>query len=203
MRPINLLIAFVLGVALAAGIWVSTNMLSANKLPTTATVLPTTSALPDVSLVDHDGREIDAGIFRGQWDLVFFGFTSCPDVCPITLKVLSDAQDALREEGQSPLPRIVLVSVDPERDTPERMATYMNAFGVDSLGITGELDEIRKLTGSLGIFFEKRETESEVYTVDHSSVVLVIDPNGEFHSLFSSPHKSENFVYDLPLLMGR
>ncbi len=200
MSPKNIFIAFVLGFALAAGIWVSVRILSANAVPTTATVLPTTTDLPAFSLLDHDGRPIDASVFSGQWDLVFFGFTSCPDVCPTTLKVLSDAQQQLAADGHKPLPRIVLVSVDPDRDTPERMAAYVGAFGIDSLGITGELDEIRKLTDHLGIFFEKQQTDSDNYAVDHTSAVLVIDPEGRFHALFSAPHRIENFVHDLPLL---
>ena len=137
-----------------------------------------------------------------RWSLVFFGFTYCPDVCPLTLQKLASAQRTLSEDGVEPLPRIVLVSVDPERDTPEQLGAYLEGFRADAIGITGEIDEIRKLTNELGIFFEKRESDGDYYAVDHSSVVLVIDPEGRFHALFSSPHDTENFVHDLPLLMG-
>ncbi len=82
-----------------------------------------------------------ADTFRGHWNLVFFGFTHCPDICPTTLQTLAAARSRLASEGHQPLPRIVLVSVDPERDTPAQMKTYVDYFGDDNLGITGDLSE--------------------------------------------------------------
>lgn len=201
MRPKNLIIAFVLGVAMAAGVWTAVSMQRAAAVLTTATTLPVASELPAFSLLDHNSQAISQQVFAGQWDLVFFGFTHCPDVCPITLQVLSAARRQLREDGVNPLPRIVLVSVDPERDTPAKLAEYIAAFGDGNLGITGDLDELRKLTSSLGIYFQKQDSDEEFYSVDHSAVVIVMDPTGRMHSLFSAPHKIENFVHDLPLLM--
>ncbi len=159
--------------------------------------------IPAFELTDQAGNAIDESVFRGQWDLVFFGFTNCPDVCPITLGVLAAARRELEAAGAETLPRIVLVSVDPERDTPENLARYLEAFGDSTLGITGDEDEVRKLTEGLHIFFEKRPpNEDGYYVVDHSAVVLVIDPEGRFHALFSAPHAIENFVHDLPVLMS-
>lgn len=202
MSPKNLLVGIALGTLLAAGIWMSLSTFSKPPAqPATATVLPVRSPVPAFSLVDHNGAAIDQNVFRGQWDLVFFGFTNCPDVCPITLQVLSVAKQQLQQQGQAPLPRIVLVSVDPDRDTPEKMAGYLSNFGDGNLGVTGDIDEIRKLTDGLGIFFEKRASETDFYSVDHSAVVIVIDPDGQFHALFGSPHKIENFVSDLPLII--
>lgn len=203
MKRRNLIFAFVLGTAFAVGIWAAMSLQRPAPAPITATVLTTTLDIPAFSLLDHEGRNVDQHVFEGQWDLVFFGFTNCPDICPLTLQVLSAAKRQLEERGQSPLPRIVLVSVDPERDTPAKMAQYVNAFGDGNLGITGELDELRKLTAGLGIFFEKQASVDESYAVDHSSAVLVIDPAGRFHSLFSGTHVIDNFVHDLPLLMTR
>ena len=201
MQPKNLIIAVALGFALAAGIWAAMNLRPAPAMPTTATVLPAAGDVPAFDLVDQSGRDVDESVFEGQWDLVFFGFTHCPDVCPITLNVLAAARRELAEQGVEPLPRIVLVSVDPARDTPESLASYVASFGADTVGLTGEIEEIRRLTDGLGIFFEKRESDADgYYVVDHSAVVLVIDPEGRFHALFSSPHRVENFVHDLPLL---
>lgn len=201
MRPRSLIIGFVSGLAIAAGIWVAMNAPTRSPADVeTATVLPVKSAIPAFVLQTHDGSEADETVFEGQWDLVFFGFTHCPDICPLTLKVLQNARAELAANGFEPLPRIVLVSVDPERDTPARLAAYIRAFGDDNLGLTGNLDELRKLTGGIGIFFEKRG-DGDQYGVDHSSVVVVIDPQGRFHALFSSPHRVENFVHDWPLLV--
>ena len=108
-------------------------------------MLPNPDPVPSFALLDQHGSEIDESVFRGQWDLVFFGFTHCPDICPLTLQVLADARRQLAEQGAEPLPRIVLVSVDPERDTPEKLAQYIGYFGDQNAGITGELDELRKL----------------------------------------------------------
>lgn len=203
MKLRNLIIAFVLGTSLAAGIWLSTTHRRPPELAT-ATILPTTAAIPAFSLLDQQGNTIDENVFKGQWDLVFFGFTNCPDICPLTLQVLSSAKRKLAEDGHSPLPRIVLVSVDPERDTPDKLDAYVSYFGDDNLGITGDLAELRKLTGGLGIYFEKRDADddNESYSVDHAAAVIVIDDEGRFHSLFSGPHIIENFSHDLPLIMA-
>lgn len=171
--------------------------------PRTATVLPDPNPVPAFSLLDQHGDAIDESVFSGQWDLVFFGFTHCPDICPTTLQVLAAARAELAEKGQSPLPRIVLVSVDPERDTPQVLGQYVDYFGDGNLGITGTLEETRKLTSGLGIYFQKQETGDEHYSVDHSAAVLVIDPDGGFSAVFGGTHKAENFVHDLPLLMVR
>ncbi len=200
MRPANLIIALLLGFALAAGIWVALSLTGAAREPATATVLPTTIELPSVSLADHTGRPVDESVFEGQWDAVFFGFATCPDVCPITLQALSDAQRQLQQRGNTTVPRIVLVSVDPERDTPEVLSEYIQNFGDGSLALTGELEEIRVLTSALGIFFDKRYVDEEFYTVDHSSVVLLVNPQGRVTALFSGPHRAENFVHDLPIV---
>ena len=203
MRPRNLIIGVLAGFALAAGVWVAVSMTAVKPESVwSATILPSKVPIPAFNLRTHTGEAADQSVFKGQWDLVFFGFTHCPDICPLTLKVLENARTTLKDKGEVPLPRIVLVSVDPERDTPEHLAAYIGAFGETNLGLTGELEELRKLTGSIGIFFEKREIDDEQYTVDHSSVVVVIDPDGRFHSLFSSPHRVENYVHDLPLLIG-
>jgi protein SCO1/2 len=158
--------------------------------------------LPEFSLLNQHGEAIGRDVFEGQWDLLFFGFTQCPDICPLTLQVLANAQQQLADAGQEPLPRIVFVSVDPKRDTPDVIGEYVAHFSNNSLGITGSLDEIRKLTNGLGIFFEKEGSDEENYSVAHSAVVLVVDPNGRFHSLFGTPHEAENFVHDLPIIMS-
>jgi protein SCO1/2 len=200
MGPKNFIIAIILGTALAAGIFVATRMNKPVELDT-AFVMPLTTALPDFSLLDQSGAPVNADSFRGQWDLVFFGFTNCPDICPTTLQVLASAKRELTDAGVRTLPRIVLVSVDPERDTPEVMGQYVDYFGEDNLGITGELEEINKLTAGLGIYFEKVATEDGNYSVDHSAAVLVINPDGEFSALFSAPHVVASYVHDLPIVM--
>lgn len=201
MGPKNILVAIVLGTALAAGAFVALRM-QASAPPRTALVLPAPTDVPEFALVDQRGDAIDRSVFEGQWDLVFFGFTHCPDVCPTTLQVLAAARAELAGQGLEPLPRIVLVSVDPERDTPDVLGRYVDYFGAGNLGITGTPEEIRKLAQGLGIFFEKGAATDDGYLVDHSAAVLLVDPDGGFHALFSAPHRVENYVHDLPLIMA-
>jgi len=201
MKLSKFIVAFAIGVAVAAGIFAALRS-QQPAVPVTAMILPDPDPVPAFELIDQRGTPIDESVFQGQWDLVFFGFTHCPDVCPTTLQVLATAITTLDERGVSPLPRIVLVSVDPERDTPEILGRYVDYFGKGNLGISGSLDGIRALTSGLGIYFQKQETDDDNYVVDHSAAVLLVDPEGRFSALFSGPHVAADYVHDLPILMG-
>jgi len=201
MRLRNLFVAIALALTALAGAYVASRT-EAPSTPVSALVLPAANPVPEFSLLNQRGEPVDQNVFKGQWDLVFFGFTHCPDICPATLQVLATAKKTLADSGRQVLPRIVLVSVDPERDTPEILGKYVDYFGDGNLGLTGTLDEIRKLTGGLGIYFEKQPANGENYNVDHSAAVLVVDPDGGFHSLFSGPHVVDSYVHDLPIVMG-
>jgi len=198
----NLIFAVVMGSAIAAGIFVATKVNEPADLQA-AFAIPLPDPLPDFSLLDQTGQPVNAGTFRGQWDLVFFGFTNCPDVCPTTLQVLANVKRELIEAGAKTIPRIVLVSVDPERDTPELLGHYLDYFGEGNLGVTGKIEGINTLTAALGIYFEKAPTADGDYSVDHSAAVLVINPDGEFSALFSAPHDVANYVHDLPIIMRK
>jgi len=200
MSPKNILIALVLAIALAAGVVVATRLSAPAELQT-ALVLPAPNALPEFALLDPLRNSVNRDTFLDQWSLLFFGFTHCPDICPLTLQTLAAAQSELNAAGQQPLPQIVLVSVDPERDTPQLIGQYVAHFGDGNLGVTGSLEELKKLTSALGIYFEKQPGDGESYAVDHSAAVLLINPNGEFHALFSGPHVVANYVHDLPIIM--
>jgi protein SCO1/2 len=200
MGPKHLLIVLSLALALVAGVFVALRS-QMPETPVAAMVLPQPDPVPEFSLLDQSGNSIDRSVFAGHWNLVFFGFTHCPDICPTTLQVLAAARTKLAESGQVPLPRIVLVSVDPERDTPDIIGTYVDYFGPGNLGITGSLEEIDRLTSGLGIYYQKQPANGDNYVVDHSAAVLVIDPQGRLSALFGGPHKVENFVHDLPLIM--
>lgn len=200
MRLKNFAIAILLASALAGGLFLAVR-LNAPAEPETALVLPVPTTLPHFTLIDQSGNTVTRDTFRNHWNLVFFGFTHCPDICPATMQVLSAAKAELVAARQEPLPRIVLVSVDPERDTPEVIGQYVDYFGDGNLGVTGDLDELRKLTAALGIYFERQPGNDDNYGVDHSAAVLVLNPAGELHGLFGGPHVVDNFVHDLPLII--
>jgi protein SCO1/2 len=201
MHSRNIIAALVLAIAVAAGLALALRDAGRAPAQLTATVLPAGNELPEFALLDQNGSPAGRSAFEGQWDLVFFGFTNCPDICPATMTVLGQARRALAARGQEPLPRVVLVSVDPERDSPEAMARYVAYFGEDNLGLTGDLGEVRKLTDALGIFFQKAGTDDSAYAVDHSTAVLLIDPRGRLKALFSAPHDVDTLVHDLPLII--
>ena len=171
-------------------------------IPQHATVLPQSATLPQFSLLDQNGSEFNRESFDGHWSLIFFGFTHCPDICPATLQQLAVARSRVLAAGENGFPNIVLISIDPERDTPDVMADYVGHFGEGITGLSGQLDELRKLTSALGIYFEKSVDESGNYGVDHSAAVIVINKSAEFHALFSAPHNIDHFVSDIPLITG-
>ena len=176
-----------------------------HQLPLYATVMPTPLPLPEFQLQDQSGKQFDRQSLRGGWSLVFFGFTHCPDICPATLQQLAIARGKVMAAGngqENSFPQIILISVDPERDSVEIMREYVGHFAADIKGVTGDIEELKKLTAVLGIFFEKSTDNGEDYNVAHSAVVLLINPDAEFHALFSAPHDVENFVHDVPLLAG-
>ena len=128
------------------------------------------------SLKDVDGNEITDQSFKGPATALFFGFTKCPDVCPITLNKLNLILDKMENEKEL---KVFFISIDPERDTPKVMKNYLNAFGTRIVGITGDPEKIFLLSKSWGIQSQKIFSENGEYTVDHSSPVLLLK-NGKY-----------------------
>lgn len=170
--------------------------------PQHATVLPQAAELPAFSLVDHTGAPFSRESFNGRWSLVFFGFTNCPDICPATLTQLAAARQRLRETGHGGFPDIILISVDPDRDSPEVMAAYVERFGDGITGVTGSLDEIRKLTASLGIYFRASVSANGHHNVEHTAAVMLINKSAKLEAVFGAPHQVDSFVADIPLITG-
>lgn len=168
--------------------------------PQHATVLPEPASLPEFTLEDGDGQAFTKASFENRVSLVFFGFTHCPDVCPLTLSQLAAARRMLAEAGEIRLPEVVFVSVDPARDSAERVAEYAAAFGDGVTGVRGSLEALEALTAALGIFHARPET-GDGYDVEHSGAVIVIDERARFHAVFSAPHEASEFVDDWPRLL--
>jgi protein SCO1/2 len=157
---------------------------------------------PPFSLVSHTGAPFDREALRGQWTFMFFGFTHCPGICPMTLTTLADVRKRLRDLPAQELPRIVLVSVDAERDTPERMAQYVVEFDAPIVGVTGPVEGIDQFAAGFGIAHRKVPTGSG-YMVDHSAVILLFDPEGREAAVFSPPHTAEHLSADYRRMLGR
>lgn len=131
----------------------------------------------DFTLTDQDGKEFHLKDHRGKVVLLFFGYLSCPDVCPVTLSKLSRAYSKLGDKGRDVL--TIFVSVDPERDTPERLKEYLKYFKLNMLGLTGKKEQIDKVVDAFKGHYKKAQTTSRAeYFVDHSDYVYVINRQG-------------------------
>jgi protein SCO1/2 len=200
------LAALVAIVAIAAGIlsarWVLQRQAGAQLGVATATVLAPPRPLPPLDLVDQDDRPFDANRLRGGWTLLFFGFTSCPDVCPVTMAALAQTSKLLADLPPGLRPRVVMISVDPERDTPERLAAYVKAFDPTFVGATGTKAAVDELALRIGVVIAKRPIDGDNYSVDHSSQVFLIDPDGALRALFSAPHTPKLIAEDYRRIVG-
>jgi len=157
---------------------------------------PSPKTFPDVTLYDQTGDDFTASDLKGQWSMVFFGFTHCPDICPMTLSVLNRVEQQLadRDVSEQAL-RTVFISVDPKRDTPDRLAEYVTYFNDDFTGVSGKPEVLDKLTRSLGTVYHIGEPDEEGdYTVDHSASVFLFDPQARLVSVFTTPHEATDMT---------
>jgi protein SCO1/2 len=149
-------------------------------------LLETPRNFGEIALIDHRGEAFDRARFTGRWSLVFFGFTYCPDICPTTMSFLNQLMGELvgteAEDTQ-----VVLVTVDPARDTVEQLAGYVPYFNPDFIGVTGEFLDIHRFATALNTPFRKVAGEGDNYQVDHSSNVVLINPRGDYHGFFKAP----------------
>lgn len=150
------------------------------------------------TLVDQNGAEITEAAFRGQPSVVFFGFTHCPEVCPTTLVEMDGWLKNLGDEGKDI--RAYFVSVDPERDTPEVMKTYVGNVSDRIVGITGAPDEVAAMTKSFGIYSRKVETGDGDYTMDHSASVLMLNRSGDFFGTIAYEENADTALAKLKRL---
>lgn len=148
------------------------------------------------SLNDHNGAPFSEEQLKGKWSLIFFGYTYCPDICPTTLAVLSAMKQSL---GSAPEllaeTQFVMVSLDPQRDTPEKLGPYIQYFDPGFIAATGEREMIDRLTSSLNIPYAiEGDTKRDDYLVNHSATIALIDPQGQMSGRFNPPHFPERMA---------
>ena len=165
-------------------------------------LLPQGRPLPSVSLTDQDGQAVAVQSLTGKWSLVFFGYTFCPDICPTTLAQLRQLEGLLPPATRERL-QVVMVSVDPQRDTPAQLKQYLAFFDPAYRGLTGELADIQQLSGALGIPFIPGDTGREDYTVDHSGNLALIGPDGTQRGFVRAPLDVARLAERLPQLVER
>lgn len=149
-------------------------------------VFETPRDLGAFSLIDHHGQAFTRENLKGTWTLVFWGFTHCPDVCPTTMAFLAEVVSQL-EQTEAANTQVVMVSVDPARDTQDVLAQYVPYFHPDFVGVTGEFTEILQLAHRFSAPFRKVTEADGSYQVDHSANVALVNPRGDFHGFFRAP----------------
>jgi protein SCO1/2 len=137
------------------------------------------------SLVGADGKPVTDRDFRGRYMLIFFGFTHCPDICPAELQVIAQALEQLGDKAKTVVP--IFITLDPERDTPEAMANYVKSFGPNFVGLTGSPEAIAAAAKAYRVAYSKVENKESAgdYSVDHSALVYLMDPEGRYVTHFS------------------
>lgn len=140
----------------------------------------------DFSLIDQTGAPFTPARLEGTWTLIFFGFTHCPDICPTTMSFLADLQSQL-ETTEAADTQVVMVTVDPARDTPSVLATYVPYFNPDFIGVTGDFVDILRFAQVFNAPFRKVTAEDGSYQVDHSANVALVNPRGDYHGFFRAP----------------
>lgn len=196
-RKQSLLLVIIALLSIAAGLWLSQQTSSGKRLPADleATFLPKGKPLHSFHLIDHNDKPFDLERFKGKWTFMFFGYTNCPDVCPLGMKVMQGVWKRLPTELLQKS-QMVFVSVDPDRDSPAHLKSYVQYFYPDFIGVTGKADQIDILTREIGILygFEDPEPGSKNYTVNHSAQIVLIDPDARLRAVFSPPHESDKIA---------
>jgi len=172
----------------------------------TATLLTPGKSINPSGLVDHDGKAFGLEQLQGFYTFIFFGYTHCPDICPATLYQFKTMAKTLKSQQPELFARtrFMLASIDPQRDTPQHLKDYVQYYDPAFIGITGSVDDIKIFSRQMGVIFERRENEDETeknkdnndYLVDHSSAILMVNPEGHLKAVFSAPHNATEILKD-------
>lgn len=188
------IVAFVVG--LVAARW----LLAPREVPVpvteNATVFRPPRAIPVLDLLDQDGRPFTAQSLRDHWSVVFFGFTHCPDVCPTTLTVMAQMKKQLADLPATQQPRVMLFTVDPERDTPERLREYVRFFDASFGAATGTVEGVQQAAAAFAVPFAKVPLPQGGYTMDHGAGVFFVAPDGTVLAYSSPPLRAESLARD-------
>jgi protein SCO1 len=161
-----------------------------------ATVLRDGRPLAPLALTDQDGAPLGSDFFAGGWTIVFFGFTACPDVCPTTLATLSQAVRQLSDLPAAERPRVLLITVDPERDDPAKLAAYVRFFDPTFHGATGDAQSVAAAAKAFGVPFARVSLPEGGYTMDHGSGVFFVAPTGAIAAYSAAPHDAAVLARD-------
>lgn len=163
-------------------------------------LLPQSRRLPDLKMTNQDGQPVVINELKDKWTVLFFGYTFCPDICPTTLAQLRQIKSELPKDVLANL-RVVLISVDPNRDTPAQLKQYLGYFDKEFIGLTASVADIQKLANAVSIPFIPADTGKPNYTVDHSGNLALLGPDGTQRGFIRAPLNNQKLVTQLPGLL--
>ena len=179
-----------IGIALIAGISAALiwrNAAAPAELATGTYIHPSRN-LPDFSLIDHHGQTFGLAQVRGHWSMMFFGYTNCPDFCPTTLTTLAALEKRLRTDAAPVRPRVIFMSVDAKRDTPEQLAKYVPYFDPEFIGLTAaSQSDVEAVAAKLGVAVIITPKADGTYSIDHSKTIFVLNPQGKLAAVLTGP----------------
>lgn len=188
------------------GVWSATQMFNAvdpEPPEIGGFMLQQTRALPEFQLLDGNAESFDRDSFDGAWSFLYFGFTYCPDICPMSLAEMAKLKKILAESHPDIVAEFYLVSVDPERDTPERIDDYVSYFDDSFRGLTGDLSEISKLAQTASVIHViEPSADGESYEVGHSSTITLLNPHGDIQAIFREPLKAASLATDFSKILN-
>ena len=157
----------------------------------------------DFELINTDNKPFSQEDFIGKWNLIFFGFSFCPDICPITMSLLAKVQSSLETDEKNKVD-FFMVTVDPARDSPAALRKYLDNFSKTFIGLTGTLDQIYNFSTQVNAPFSPvLNQEGSHYTVDHSGNIILINPEGKLAGIFKMPHDQKNITVAISDLINR
>lgn len=203
-RPNITVLILLAAVVAAIGLWLGNRYATAPAQPSLASALlyPQPRAVPDFGLQQANGKPLTLADWRGHWNFVYFGYTTCPDVCPTTLIELKSVWAELGKRGVQDKLRIDFVSIDPERDTPEALNRYVSFYSPDFIAATGTDAELTKLTRALGIVYSRTKKDDGSVEVDHSGSIVIVNPQGQLVGLFRPPFAPKDLADDMARLVS-
>lgn len=187
-------------VAILLGIFIQTGGNKSKELPEfeKLILLPVPRTINAPIFDSHLGEKTDGNFFKNKWSILFFGFTNCPDICPTTLQTLKNVKRDLEQNELWQNYQVIMVSVDPERDTPEQLAKYVPFFDSEFIGISTDETTTAAFAKEVGVlFFAQQKGDDGRYDVDHSASLILLNPNGQWAGAITAPHKQETISNDL------
>ncbi len=208
-RVTSTVIILIVFMALIAGLFVSEQFHKKKKVDYSefnGTLLHKPREIKQFALTGIDNKPFSSENLKGQWTMVFFGFTNCGFVCPTTMAELAKMYSLLEKNHVSPLPRVVMISIDPERDNQEKLKAYVRAFNRNFYGARGSMDIVSEMTKEMGIAYTKialpAKANAENYDMQHSGAVVLFNPEGELSAFFTTPHQAGLLAKDYQLLVS-